>query len=40
MKKRLQLALMATPVIATLLSATPFVQAQTLAPESITATTD
>ena len=40
MKKRLQLALMASPVIATFLSAIPFVQAQTLAPESITATTD
>jgi len=31
---------MASPVIATFLSATSFVQAQTLAPESITATTD
>jgi soluble lytic murein transglycosylase-like protein len=40
MKKRLQLALMASPVIATFLSAMPLVQAQTLAPESITATTD
>ena len=40
MKKRLQLALMASPVIATFLSAIPFMQAQTLAPESITATTD
>jgi len=40
MKKRLQLALMASPVIATFLSAMPLVQAQTLATESITASTD
>jgi soluble lytic murein transglycosylase-like protein len=42
MRKRLQLALMmmAGPVIATFLSATPSVQAQASAPEGITATTD
>src|ERR1017187_4430229 len=40
MRKSLQLALMASPVIATFLSATPPVRAQTIAPESITASTD